>query len=318
MKFSIIIPIYNTEKYLSRCIESILSQSIQDFELILVNDGSTDSSGRVCDIYVNQDDRIRVFHKTNEGVSVARNVGLEYAIGEWVVFIDSDDWVESNWLDVLTTNYNTEKVDLYAYGLRKLNDQQVLSIQKLPQLIINNVDFIKSTYYNFSGCAYLFKRSIIEKYNIKFPVGLRFSEDQDFLLKYISKCDNILLINEILYNYYIYSTSTVGQNISTFSWAESNLVVANDFLRFCKKNDVPETFYEYPVKRLYEAFFIYYYDLKKINVTEAHSRYLKEYKITINLYPEFKKQSTFLLASYHLSLPKLLKFRKIIKKFLFE
>ena len=90
---SIIVPVYNTEKYLHRCIDSVLAQTYQDFELLLIDDGSKDSSGAICDEYAAQDTRVRVFHKENGGVSSARNVGLDLAQGEWVTFVDSDDYI---------------------------------------------------------------------------------------------------------------------------------------------------------------------------------------------------------------------------------
>ena len=90
---SVIAPVYNTEKYLPRCIDSILAQTFTDFELLLIDDGSKDNSGAVCDEYASKDERVRVFHKENGGVSSARNVGLDNAKGEWITFVDSDDWI---------------------------------------------------------------------------------------------------------------------------------------------------------------------------------------------------------------------------------
>lgn len=97
---SIIVPVYNAKKTLKRCINSIINQSYKDWELLLVDDGSTDDSSIICDEYAQQDRRIRVFHKQNGGVSSARNVGLDNAIGEWVTFIDSDDWIEKRMLNI--------------------------------------------------------------------------------------------------------------------------------------------------------------------------------------------------------------------------
>ena len=96
---SIIVPVYNTEKYLDQCIQSILSQTYTDFELLLIDDGSTDSSGVICDRYAEQDSRVRVFHKPNGGVSSARNIGLDNTKGEWITFLDSDDWIAPSMLD---------------------------------------------------------------------------------------------------------------------------------------------------------------------------------------------------------------------------
>ena len=97
-KISIIIPIYNSEKYLTHCLDSILKQTYQDFEVILVNDGSTDNSAKICDNYTITDARFKVIHKQNQGVSIARNTGISYAKGEYISFIDSDDWIENDYL----------------------------------------------------------------------------------------------------------------------------------------------------------------------------------------------------------------------------
>lgn len=99
--FSIIVPVYNVERYLRKCIESILNQSFANFELLLVDDGSTDNSGRICDEYANGDSRIKVIHKVNEGVSIARNTGINMATGALVTFIDSDDWIEDDYLQTI-------------------------------------------------------------------------------------------------------------------------------------------------------------------------------------------------------------------------
>ena len=93
-KISVIVPVYNTEKYLHRCVDSILAQTFTDFELLLVNDGSPDKSGEICDEYAQKDTRVRVFHKENGGVSSARNLGLENAQGKWITYVDGDDWIE--------------------------------------------------------------------------------------------------------------------------------------------------------------------------------------------------------------------------------
>ena len=117
---SIIVPVYNTEKYLDRCIQSILSQTYTDFELLLIDDGSTDSSGVICDKYAEQDSRVRVFHKENGGVSSARNIGLDNANGVWITFCDSDDWVYPYWLE----NYgitNNSIYDLICQGIECSN-----------------------------------------------------------------------------------------------------------------------------------------------------------------------------------------------------
>ena len=112
-KISIIVPVYNAEKTLNQCVDSIIHQSYKDWELFLIDDGSKDHSAAICDKYAQQDERIRVFHKSNGGVSSARNVGLDNAVGEWITFIDSDDWVENNYLENLYQNDENDIVASY-------------------------------------------------------------------------------------------------------------------------------------------------------------------------------------------------------------
>ena len=109
-KISVIIPVYNAEKYLYRCIDSVLAQTYQDFELLLIDDGSKDSSGAICDEYAAKDARVRVFHKENGGVSSARNVGLDHARGEWITFVDADDWISMDWLKEMMTHSDSDLV----------------------------------------------------------------------------------------------------------------------------------------------------------------------------------------------------------------
>lgn len=126
---SVIIPVYNTEQYLSSCLKSILSQTFNNFEVILINDGSTDQSGILCDEFVKQDSRIKVFHQENAGVSAARNVGLKYAQGKWITFVDSDDELMPDGLEVMINMVQggSENVDLVLAGYDTIN-------RKLPKL----------------------------------------------------------------------------------------------------------------------------------------------------------------------------------------
>ena len=122
MKVSIIIPVYNTEQYLPRCIDSILDQCITDFELLLIDDGSSDGSGKICDAYAEKDSRIRVLHKENGGVSSARNLGLNEAKGEWVVFVDSDDWISDNCIKLLTEPLRNKEFDIVVGDYRIIGE----------------------------------------------------------------------------------------------------------------------------------------------------------------------------------------------------
>ena len=131
--FSVIIPVYKVEKYISRCIESVLKQSFSDFELLLVNDGSPDKSGIICDEYAKKDQRIKVFHKENGGVSSARNIGIKNACGKYIVFIDSDDEVERNYLECM----NGYESDFVIAGVKEIDVHGGSHIKiKLPKIFL--------------------------------------------------------------------------------------------------------------------------------------------------------------------------------------
>ena len=126
MKVSIIVPIYNVERYLEACIESILSQTYENFELILVDDGSPDQCGIMCDKYAVQDSRIKVIHKENQGLGMARNTGLDYATGEFVCFVDSDDWIEPNAVECWIEAQKKYNADIVMCNYQKRNNERSL------------------------------------------------------------------------------------------------------------------------------------------------------------------------------------------------
>ena len=141
VQLSIIMPIYNTGKYLHKCIKSILSQTLTNFELILVDDGSVDESGQICDEYAAKDARIKVIHKKNEGVSIARNTGIEVAAGEYIGFIDSDDWIESDMYEKLYNLAKSKECDIVMCDtVTKYDDKpdEEDTITRLPDDVLLN------------------------------------------------------------------------------------------------------------------------------------------------------------------------------------
>jgi glycosyltransferase involved in cell wall biosynthesis len=199
-QISVIVPIYNTEKYLDRCIQSILAQTYTDFELLLVDDGSTDTSGAICDKYAEQDSRVRVFHKENGGVSSARNMGLDNAQGEWVTFVDADDWLENGYLEIFMKNteeLTCQSFHSYYEGQKEAWDTTIYNT--------NGINNYIEQLYNKRILGYcwgiLFKTQIIRDNNIKFYSDVKFREDEIFVLEYISYIKGITFINEYGYNY---------------------------------------------------------------------------------------------------------------------
>ena len=205
-KISIIVPVYNVEKYLSRCIESILSQSFTDFELLLIDDGSRDSSGAICDEYASKDARIRVFHKENGGVSSARNLGLDNARGEYVVFIDADDIVKEQYLEHLMYS----DADLVVAGVKSfgIREKQYVPFEGT---IISMKDFLRlwnASTMNYLYCfpiAKRFRLSIIRNHGVRFDERLFFAEDECFVTFYMSLIDSFVQLATMDYQYRIES-----------------------------------------------------------------------------------------------------------------
>ena len=185
---SVVVPIYNVEKYLEECIDSILSQTYENLEILLIDDGSTDSSGNIAENYMNKSEKIKTFHKKNGGLSDARNYGINHACGKYICFIDSDDYVKEDYITTMYENlkkFNT-KISAcgicYLYGDQKIKEVNFQNIKKLylgeeAQIYLNIIGF-----YNVSSCNKLFDINLFK--NINFPRGLK-SEDWYIMYKLI-------------------------------------------------------------------------------------------------------------------------------------
>lgn len=193
-KISIIVPVYNSEKYLHNCINSILEQTLGEFELLLINDGSTDSSGIICDQYSKRDKRIKVFHKRNGGVSSARNIGLDNAIGKWITFVDSDDYVGTGFIKDFSLNSSRSELFLQGYTIRK-NGEQIKESYYNSEYTGSPTPsfFVYAEQMNLlnSPVSKLFSRRIINKYNLRFDTNTSYGEDHIFVLEYFQKVKTI-------------------------------------------------------------------------------------------------------------------------------
>lgn len=202
-QISVIVPVYNTGKYLHRCIDSILVQTFTDFELLLIDDGSKDGSGEICDEYAQKDSRVRVFHKENGGVSSARNFGLDNVRGKWVTFCDSDDWVKPAWLQ--TFMIYGDEYDLVVQGFE--TSYEFIQNSKLHGILYEgNIKSGLLELFRNNCLGYLwvkrFKVSIIQKNHLRFDCNIRLQEDELFLLSYAQYCDKML--SSSYYHYYYY------------------------------------------------------------------------------------------------------------------
>lgn len=209
-QISIVVSVYNTEPYLARCVDSILGQSFSDFELLLVDDGSTDGSGVICDAFADQDGRVRVFHKENGGVGSARNLGIDNAQGEWLYFVDSDDELMPDGLQVLVDGIS-EEVDMVMAGYEVFDDCGELSysINAHIEKIIANELAVKEMYqptdYRYQGFVWdkLFSMSVVRRAKLHFAEDICFNEDRLFIVGFICASErNVCYKTAPVYKYY--------------------------------------------------------------------------------------------------------------------
>lgn len=198
-KISVIVPVYKVEQYLPRCIDSILAQTFTDFELLLIDDGSPDNSGKICDEYAKKDERIRVFHKENGGVSSARNIGLDNARGEWIAFVDSDDWVNETYFSDLQNTKADLSISSYtmmpSLNHVSLTPIESFSFEDFKSIISRNLlnALIKTPW------GKLLRRELISK--LRFDPALKTGEDTVFMISYYCNCRSIYISDDAVYYY---------------------------------------------------------------------------------------------------------------------
>ncbi len=223
---SIIVPVYNVEKYLRRCLDSIINQTYQDIEIIVVDDGSTDASKHICDEYAKIDSRISVIHKENGGVSSARNVGLARSNGEWVLFVDADDYLPNDALSFYISVVETVEVDMVlgSYVELNTNNDIIKSDSRVFEKQISMLDslllFYKSDTNLFQGYIWnrLMRRSIITKNKLEFNESIFFKEDGLFAVQYMVNCGQpCFYSSKIVYNYLKHDNSSMFQYNTSFS-----------------------------------------------------------------------------------------------------
>lgn len=281
-KVSIIIPIYNAEKYLSECIESILNQTIEDWQLILVNDGSLDASSCICNEYAAKDARITFIEQKNQGVSVARNTGIEVADGDWITFVDADDMLAPYALEtlnqipidvsVIVAGHTTEG----GFSIQSCSGIKIAAFQ-MQKSILNFREFIKVNSqvkvineYNCWSCwARFFKREIFANGDIRFKKGIKLGEDLLFCMQVYANCQNVWVNNSIIYYYRTNNASASRQ------FREDRIV---NTIELCKNLSVlipdglDKQFSRFILDRLTACCHYYYTDTRSgLSSTEAAS-----------------------------------------------
>lgn len=227
---SVIVPVYNVELYLCRCLDSILNQTYGNLEIILVDDGSTDKSGAICDAYKKKDSRIIVIHKRNGGLSSARNCGLEIAKGEYIGFVDSDDYIASDMYALLHRHMRVD-IDLVCCGMVHINKSGHAEKHGAANVIILDTEqalkeMLHMRCLGISSCPKLFKKEILK--GIRFPIG-RTSEDLLFAYNVVKNCRNVICIGAYKY-YYCYREDSISRR-SFFTRRIDYVLFARDILK---------------------------------------------------------------------------------------
>ena len=212
VKLSIIVPVYNAEKFLDKCIKSVQAQTLQDFELILINDGAKDNSLVICQTYAKQDDRVKIFDQENSGQSKARNVGLENAKGEYVAFLDSDDWVDRDYYEKLVTACEKNDAEVSCGSiLRVRKNYQKYRIKYTEEKVYIkpqekiDVAHVPDMCYVWNK---VYRKEFLDRINLKFVEGM-FFEDVDFVTRAVYFSNKLVTVPDTYYHYWTNWNSTV-------------------------------------------------------------------------------------------------------------
>lgn len=256
---SVIVPVYNVEKYLEKCIKSVLEQTHQNFELILVDDGSPDKSGKICDRYAASDSRISVIHKENGGLSSARNAGIDVATGDYLLFLDSDDFINIHTLEISVRNCIENNCEVCIFSSFDTPDHDIpfcndvsnnVKVYKTDYILQNYNSF--QSFFNKSACNKLYSKNIFK--TLRFPLGL-LHEDTAIILQAYYNAEQICETDAVMYYYYLSPNSIMRSSFNERKLDILKVLQINiDF--FADKNypHITESFkakYEYDVCRLY-------------------------------------------------------------------
>lgn len=255
-KISVIVPVYNAEKFLHRCIDSILAQTFSDIEILLINDGSTDSSGKICDEYALIDARVRVFHKENGGVSSARNVGIKNMIGEYSIHVDSDDWIEPDMYEEMHAKAIEENADMVICDFFIESNQSKRISSQCPMALNSKVisENLLEGKIHGSLCNKLIRTKIIHDNEIYFKEDIIIKEDLLFNLEFLQKVRLIYYLSKAYYHYVTIKGSL------TFSVDINKAIASLNYIQclkeFMKETDISMSFFSYQV--LYVKDYLFY------------------------------------------------------------
>lgn len=294
---SVIVPVYKVEKYLERCVESIRNQTYSNIEIILVDDGSPDSCPTVCDRYAEKDGRIRVIHKENGGLSDARNVGIDAACGEYIGFVDSDDYIHSEMYENLVRSIKKTGAEIAVCGVRKVYDtdpeeQPVRDQDKVK--VCSGIQAVKNIFepdlYLQSVVAWnkLYRKELFD--NVRYPVG-KLHEDEFTTYKLLNKCKKVVYIEEKYYYYYQRTDSIMGRKAVHFT--NDNLEAYEEMAEFFLQLGNPDVaqLAKYRYLCLLKKYAVQFFSRTDDHLSrELFRRYAEEYKRSIRTIKKFRRR----------------------------
>lgn len=285
-EISIIVPVYNVDKYIKACLNSLINQTLSDIEIICIDDGSTDSSGTILDKYANQDARIKIIHQKNGGLSCARNKGIELAKSPRIMFCDSDDWIESKMCERLLSIMISEKVDLVACNsIIEVDSRQTImnGVGGFSPVPTGKYRRLENIFFALNGsvCTCIFLKKLIDQYSINFEKN-SVIEDYVFTRKYLLVCETFYILKDKLYHYVMRKGSLIDQWTSTTRGPIPPCIRhAGDYKYicfFCRNNGIYDK-YSTLLTFNYVLSIVYHWRLLPDNLKEE---YLKEAKKTID------------------------------------
>lgn len=307
-KISVIVPIYNAEKYLFTCLNSIVNQSYSNLEIILIDDGSIDNSLNICNEFAAKDKRIKVIHKDNQGVSAARNDGIEYSSGYYIAFVDSDDYISENYLYELYNELTIKKSDLSICMIQNFglcNEVQsmnpsVLDFNQPENSIWNELN---STYLLYGPCNKLYKSKIIKFHNILFDEKLCYGEDLFFNFKYLNFINKIAITDNTIYYYRHESKQSLSKKYRKDRYFNEE-ILNNIMVKLMKKKNLMNPIInEYLNCRLFDAAYNSIFDLIRNEKFKKQYVYIKKILERLNskiiwkdsLYEKYPNYIVFLM-----------------------
>lgn len=281
---TVVVPVYRVEKYLAKCIESILEQAYTDLEILLVDDGSDDGCPAICDAYAAKDKRIRVIHQQNKGRSGARNTGLREAKGDYLLFVDGDDWIDADCVEKLYQKAVTHNAQLVVGRYREIYEDKIIDASTGGVLVLNDREPLEfyvrgyKTYQNVNSvCVKLYARELMD--GIQFAEG-KYYEDIMFVTQIYAKCRNCVYLDQAFYNYNIGTPSSItfaGVNELTF---RDEIPCFYEKEKFLQEQGRPDLARTYAFFR-YERLLTYYRDCKACK-TEEGNAYAKRIRRVIS------------------------------------